>query len=63
MIFGCINNHTIIDFAIKFGLKIYEFLLNLLYILDSDIRRDIFIGVTGLMVAIIIFIEYILSNK
>lgn len=63
MIFGCINNHTIIDFAIKFGLKIYEFLLNLLYILDSDIRRDIFIGVTGLMVAIIIFIADIVSNK
>ena len=63
MIFGCINSHTIIDFAIKFGLKIYEFLLNLLYILDSDIRRDIFIGVTGLMVAIIIFIADIVSNK
>lgn len=43
--------------------KIYELLLNVLCILNSDIRRDIFIGVTGLMVAIIIFIAEIISNK
>lgn len=42
---------------------IYEFLFDYICILDSDIRRDIFIGVTGLMVAIVIFVAEIVSNK
>lgn len=42
---------------------LYNFVVYLLTILDSDIRRDIFIGVTGLMIAIIIFIAEIISNK
>lgn len=41
----------------------YDFVTRLLTTLDSDIRRDIFIGVTGLMIAIIIFIAEIISNK
>lgn len=41
----------------------YDFFLKISYMLDSDIRRDIFIGVTGLMVAIIIFIAEVISNK
>lgn len=40
-----------------------NFIIRLLTTLDSDIRRDIFIGVTGLMIAIIIFIAEIISNK
>lgn len=43
--------------------EFYDFFLKLSYMLDSDIRRDIFIGVTGLMVAIIIFIAEVISNK
>lgn len=42
---------------------IYNFLFDYIYILDSDIRRDIFIGVTGLTIAIIIFIAEVISNK
>lgn len=42
---------------------LYEYLLKISYMLNSDIRRDIFIGVTGLMVAIIIFIAEVISNK
>lgn len=63
MFIKCINFYKVIDFIIDLGLKIYEFLLKTSYILNSDIRRDIFIGVTGLMVAIIIFIAEIISNK
>lgn len=42
---------------------LYIFVIKLLIILDSDVRRDVFIGVTGLMIAIIIFIAEIISNK
>lgn len=44
-------------------IKIYNTIFNLLCALDSDIRKDVFIGVTGLMVAIIIFIAEVISNK
>lgn len=45
-------------------LQIYSWFLKLFYVLDSDIRRDIFIGTTGLIVAIVIFIaEFISSQK
>jgi len=63
MTLKCINIYKIIDFVIDVVLKLHEFLLNVSYILNSDIRRDIFIGVTGLMVAIIIFIAEVISNK
>lgn len=63
MILKCINIYKIIDFIVDVVLKLHEFLLNVSYILNSDIRRDIFIGVTGLMVAIIIFIAEVISNK
>ncbi len=39
--------------------KIY----NILKALDSDIRKDIFIGLTGLMIATIIFIVEVINNK
>lgn len=42
---------------------ICDFLLDTLYLLDSDIRRDIFIGMTGLFVAIVIFIAEFISNQ
>ena len=63
MIVKCIGIYKIIDFIIDVSSKIYEFFLKTSYILNSDIRRDIFIGVTGLMVAIIIFIAEVISNK
>jgi len=63
MILKCINIYRIIDFIADVVLKLHEFLLNISYILNSDIRRDIFIGITGLMVAIIIFIAEVISNK
>jgi len=63
MIIKCINIYRTIDFISDVFLKLYEFLLNISYILNSDIRRDIFIGITGLMVAIIIFIAEVISNK
>lgn len=63
MFVKCGNIYKIIDFIVDISSKMYEFLLKTSYILNSDIRRDIFIGVTGLMVAIIIFIAEIISNK
>lgn len=63
MILKCINIYKIIDFIVDAVLKLHEFFLNISYTLNSDIRRDIFIGVTGLMVAIIIFIAEVISNK
>ena len=63
MILKCINIYKIIDFIVDIVLKLHEFLLNISYILNSDIRRNIFIGITGLMVAIIIFIAEIISSK
>ena len=63
MLVKCIDIYKIIDFIIDVSSKIYEFFLKTSYILNSDIRRDIFIGVTGLMVAIIIFIAEVISNK
>ena len=63
MIVKCIGIYKIIDFIIDVSSKIYEFFLKTSYILNSDIRRDIFIGVTGLTVAIIIFIAEAISNK
>lgn len=59
----CSNIYKIINLMVDVCSKIYEFLLKTSYILNSDIRRDIFIGVTGLMVAIIIFIAEVISNK
>lgn len=53
----------IIKFIIDTLSNGYDNFLKILYILDSDIRRDVFIGVTGLMVAIIIFIAEVISNK
>lgn len=50
-------------FIVDFFTSIYNILLNISYLLNSDIRRDIFIGVTGLMVAIVIFIAEVISNK
>lgn len=43
--------------------QIYSWFLKLFYVLDSDIRRDIFIGTTGLIVAIVIFIAEFISNQ
>lgn len=63
MILKCMNIYRIIDFIADVVLKLYKFLLNISYILNSDIRRDTFIGITGLMVAIIIFIAEVISNK
>lgn len=63
MFVKCGNIYKITDFIVDISSKMYEFLLKTSYILNSDIRRDIFIGVTGLMVAIIIFIAEIISNK
>lgn len=63
MILKFINFCKIIDFIIDSILKLYKFLLEISYILNSDIRRDIFIGITGLMVAIVIFIAEVISNK
>lgn len=63
MIAKCMGIYKIIDFIIDVSSKIYEFFLKTSYILNSDIRRDIFIGVTGLTVAIIIFIAEAISNK
>ena len=55
--------HKTIDFIVAIFFKIYELLLKISYILNSDIRRDIFIGITGLTVAIIIFIAEVISSK
>lgn len=63
MILKFINFCKIIDFIFDSILKLYKFLLEISYILNSDIRRDIFIGITGLMVAIVIFIAEVISNK
>ena len=63
MILKCINIYRTIEFIDDAVLKLHKFLLNISYVLNSDIRRDIFIGVTGLMVAIIIFIAELISNK
>lgn len=41
----------------------YDNFLNILTLLDSDVRRDIFICIIGLMIAIIVFIAEIISNK
>ena len=63
MILKCIDFYKLINCFFDIILKIYDRLLKLLYLLDSDIRRDIFIGVTGLTVAIIVFIAEAISNK
>lgn len=42
---------------------IFEFLFEISKVLDGDIRRDVFIGVTGIFVAIIIFIAEFISNQ
>ena len=55
--------YKIIDFIINIVINTNELLLKILYILDSDIRRDIYIGITGLTVAIIIFVADVISNK
>lgn len=59
----CNTIHKAIDFTAALFLKLYELLLKISYILNSDIRRDIFIGITGLTVAIIIFIAEVISSK
>ena len=59
----CNTIHKAIDFTVALFLKLYELLLKISYILNSDIRRDIFIGITGLTVAIIIFIAEVISSK
>ncbi len=53
----------IYSFLCDILVEFYDFTFKYLYILDSDIRRDIFIGVTGLTIAIIIFIAEVVSNK
>ena len=63
MILEYINFYKITDFIVDSISKSYEFLLKISYILNSDIRKDIFIGITGLMVAIVIFIAEVISNK
>lgn len=63
MIFNCINIFKIMDSIVHIIIGLHEVLLNISCILNSDIRRDIFIGITGLMVAIIIFIAEVISNK
>ena len=63
MILKCIDFYKLINCFFDILLKTYDSLLKLLYLLDSDIRRDIFIGVTGLTVAIIVFIAEAISNK
>lgn len=63
MILKFISFYKIIDFIVDSILKLYKILLKISYILNSDIRRDIFIGITGLMVAIVIFIAEVMSNK
>ena len=59
----CNTIYKAIDFIAALFLKLYELLLKISYILNSDIRRDIFIGITGLTVAIIIFIAEVISSK
>ena len=63
MIVKCIDFFKIIEIIKNIFVTIYNILLNISCILDGDIRRDIFIGVTGLMVAIVIFIAELISNK
>lgn len=63
MILKCVDFYKLINCFFDIILKTYDSLLKLLYLLDSDIRRDIFIGVTGLTVAIIVFIAEAISNK
>lgn len=63
MIFKYIYLQKIIDFIVGLILKIYKTLLKISCILDSGIGKDVFIGVTGLMVAIVIFIAEVISNK
>ena len=63
MILEYINFYKITDFIVDSISKSYEFLLKISYIFNSDIRKDIFIGITGLMVAIVIFIAEVISNK
>lgn len=64
----------IIDFILNLGIvvinfisskiiQLYNFLFEYVCILDNDIRRDIFIGVTGITIAIVIFIAEVISNK
>lgn len=63
MVFNCINIFKTMDSIVHTIIRLHEILLNISCILNSDIRRDIFIGITGLMVAIIIFIAEVISNK
>lgn len=51
------------DFLTNFISIIFDNLLDIIITLDSDIRKDVFIGVTGLTAAIIIFIAEVVSNK
>ena len=53
----------IINFISSKMIQLYNFLFEYICILDNDIRRDIFIGVTGITIAIVIFIAEVISNK
>ncbi len=52
-----------LDFIIDVANNLYDLFLKLLTVLDSDIRINVFIGVTSLMIATIIFIAEIVSQK
>jgi len=54
---------VIINFISSKLIQLYNFLFKYICILDNDIRRDIFIGVTGITIAIVIFIAEVISNK
>lgn len=54
---------VVINFISSKMLQLYNFLFKYICILDNDIRRDIFIGVTGITIAIVIFIAEVISNK
>lgn len=54
---------TIVNFIISKIVQFYNFLFKYICIFDNDIRRDIFIGVTGITIAIVIFIAEVISNK
>ena len=64
-IIGFILNvvYFIVIFLSSSIIYIYNFLFKYICILDNDIRLDIFIGVTGIIIAIIVFIAEVISNK
>lgn len=51
------------DLLVKNLNEFLNIIIRILLILDSDIRRDIYIGITGLMIAIIIFIADTISKQ